>query len=145
MLVCHQKKQHHNAWVLSPAKLDNLSNWWQSLYYFERLHDCYCQLCDRYAFYNISFLKKLSFVILCLENALHYYLNFINLPSCQWRCSDVFIVNFGQIFFIFLVFPFVDFEQVNTGWVFTLINQCPYLFFFPFFQCLVVVLLRKLN
>ena len=34
----------------------------------------------------------------------------------HWRLSVVFIVNFKQILYIALVFPFVDFEQINTGW-----------------------------
>ena len=34
----------------------------------------------------------------------------------QWRRSSVFIVNFEQILHI-LLFPFADFEQLNSGWL----------------------------
>ena len=37
----------------------------------------------------------------------------------QWRCSGVFIVNFGHISHVSIA----NFEQVNTGWDVYLINK----------------------
>ena len=36
----------------------------------------------------------------------------------QCRRSGVIIVNFEQISYIVLVFPIVEFELLNVGWVF---------------------------
>ena len=111
--------------------MDHLSHscWWSSSY-FVRLHDRYCQLCYKYTFANISFFKQLNFDIF---HPLLYYLNYINLPSHQWCCSGVFVINFGH-FSHFSDVSIVDFEQVNAGWVVALISQCSHLFFFPLFS-----------
>ena len=35
----------------------------------------------------------------------------------QWRCSDVFIINFEHISHLFSSVSIVEFEQVNVSWV----------------------------
>ena len=43
----------------------------------------------------------------------------------QWRCSGAFIVNFEHISYLVLVFlSIVNFEQVNTSWVFCHLQKC---------------------
>ena len=50
----------------------------------------------------------------------------------QWRCSFVFIVKFEQIRHIDLVFPIVDFEQLNAGCV---ILACLYCWIWTVMSC----------